>query len=216
VSELLTLTFALAEHFVGKTSVAVQQFNSRLPFDLARCLPFLLLGFLEGFEPFHFADLFFVLVVLLLAVVVLAVLCFLFRLWAAAFGAYVGDGEVDEPSETEGEGDGDDGYTKGADVVAVGGAQNIETEDDEADHVEGEGGFHEDGDVVGDLIVEGLVEVDADHYEEGEHKQQCDGSDGFVRGDAESKCEDDPPDESERNVHESNFAFGPLEISKKS
>ena len=50
--------------------------------------------------------------------------------------------------------------------MTIGGVHNTETKHDETDNVKSERWLHKDSDIVSVLVVKGLVEVNADHYEE--------------------------------------------------
>ena len=157
-----------------------------------------------------------ILIVLLLGVIVfgIGVVFLLLHFGEASFGPDIVDGEVDQPANADGHGNGYQRDDEEAHVVAVGGLKHIEAEDGEADHVEGQGGFHEDGDVVGVLVVEGLVEVHADHREEGQDQQESDGGNGLVGSNAQAEGDDYPPQVAEGGVHEAHLARCAFEIAK--
>ena len=142
-----------------------------------------------------------VLIVLLLAIIDSALLLLFVQFGTPPLGPHIIDGQVGQPGEADAYGDGNQGYSEYRHIVAVAGIEYIQPEDDEADDIEGQWRFHEDGDVIGVLIVEGLIEVDADHDEEGEDEEESDGRNWFIGGYSQADGEYHSPDKRERNVH---------------
>ena len=90
-----------------------------------------------------------------------------FKLRTPPFIPNISNSQIDKPSKTYGKSKANKEDNEDCKIKADIDRQWLQPHDDETDDIEGQWTLHEDNNVVCVVVIEGLVEIDTDHYEEG-------------------------------------------------